>query len=172
MDLRSGSRVQVRQRPDSGVHQPAPAQPESVKRIQNRISRKQMALLCGILLLLIGGLVVFYILNDPMKEVKGNQYQAVFLTNGQVYFGKISHLSPETVRMHDIYYLQQSANVQSQNDKDQPGQSQLTLTKLGKELHGPEDIMHIERSQMLFWENIANDSQVAQSIKKEKSQNN
>lgn len=35
-----------------------------------------------------------------------SQYQAVFLTNGQVYFGKISHANSQYVNLTDIYYLQ------------------------------------------------------------------
>lgn len=74
--------------------------------------------------------------------------------------------------MRDIYYLQQSANVQSGQDdkKEQAAQNQLTLTKLGKELHAPEDEMFIQRSQILFWENVKNDSQVVKTIEQEKTQ--
>src|SRR3989344_4528142 len=40
------------------------------------------------------------------KLVKADQYQAVFLTNGQVYFGKLSDVNSAYVSLQDIYYLQ------------------------------------------------------------------
>ncbi len=102
-------------------------------------------------------------------SVSQDKYQALFLTNGQVYFGKVISMNSETVTLRDIYYLQQ--NVQSGTDaKNTAQQSQLQLTKLGGELHGPEDVMYIERSQVLFWENLKNDSQVVKKIQEAKSQ--
>ena len=94
-------------------------------------------------------------------SVSSGKYQALFLTNGQVYFGKIIGMTADTVTMKDIYYLQQG--VQNQEKKED--------TKLGKELHGPEDVMYVERSQVLFWENLKDDSQVVKNIKLEKEQN-
>ena len=96
-------------------------------------------------------------------SVKGKQYQAVFLTNGQVYFGKVSHTDSSYVKLTDIYYLQVQQQVQpkDQNSSQQP---QVSLAKLGGELHGPEDVMYISRQQVLFWENLKNDGKVAKAI--------
>src|ERR1035437_84052 len=46
------------------------------------------------------------------SSVKGKQFQAVFLTNGQVYFGKVSHVDNSYVKITDIYYLQVQQTVQ------------------------------------------------------------
>ena len=103
--------------------------------------------------------------------VKGGQYQAVFLTNGQVYFGKVSNVNGDYVELSDIYYLQVQQSVQPEA-KDKTDQSQVSLAKLGSELHGPEDAMHISRQQVLFWENLKNDGKVVQAINSYKQQNN
>ena len=102
--------------------------------------------------------------------VKGGQYQAVFLTNGQVYFGKVSDVNGDYVKLSDIYYLQVQQSVQPE-DKNKTDQSQVSLAKLGSELHGPEDSMHISRQQVLFWENLKNDGKVVQAINSYKGQN-
>ena len=102
-------------------------------------------------------------------SVSSGKYQALFLTNAQVYFGKSNGMTADTVTRKDIYYLQQG--VQNQEKKDEASNTQLQLTKLGKELHGPEDMMYVERSQVLFWENLKDDSQVVKNIKLEKEQN-
>lgn len=98
-------------------------------------------------------------------------YQAVFLTNGQVYFGKISNKNEDWMTMKDIYYLQViQPPLQGQQQADQAqaqaqAQPQISLVKLGNELHGPVDEMHITRSQVLFYEDLKEDSQVIKAIK-------
>lgn len=97
-----------------------------------------------------------------------NQYQAVFLTNGQVYFGKLADNGGNYVKLNDIYYLQTQEKVQPKDSKDTSNQSNLSLIKLGKELHAPSDEMNISRQQVLFWENIQEDGKVGQAIKEYK----
>lgn len=110
--------------------------------------------------------------NGATTAVKKDQYQAVFLTNGQVYFGKVSASSGDYISLSDIYYLQVDQSVQpSTENKDTESQNATTdpnsnvqLVKLGNELHGPEDQMQISSKQVLFWENLKNDGKVAQAI--------
>ncbi len=99
--------------------------------------------------------------------VDANKYQAVFLNNGQVYFGKLSKLNGEYLQLKDIYYLQTQTSTES--DADNPQQttsdsSNVQLIKLGNEVHGPEDEMIISRDQVLFFENLKSDGKVAQTI--------
>jgi hypothetical protein len=104
------------------------------------------------------------------SAVKDKQYQAVFLTNGQVYFGKVSRVTGDYIKLASVYYLQVQQTVQP-TDKakttstDSSAQQQVSLAKLGGELHGPEDAMYINRSQVLFWENLKNDGKVVKAIK-------
>ena len=101
------------------------------------------------------------------REVKRKQYQALFLTNGQVYFGKLSQVDGDYVKIKDIYYLQVQQQVQPEENKNE--QPQVSLAKLGGELHGPEDTMFVSRDQVLFWENLKEDGKVAAAIKDHKS---
>lgn len=94
-------------------------------------------------------------------------YQAVFLSNNQVYFGKLEQNSRSQFVMKDVYYLQVQQPVQPQKDDaatQQPSQ-QASLSKLGNEVHGPEDTMYINGEHVLFWENLKDDSKVVQAIK-------
>lgn len=103
--------------------------------------------------------------------VDSNKYQAVFLQNGQVYFGRLSNINNEYVQLKDIYYLQVKQQVQPNQQtgtqQDQTAQQEISLAKLGNELHGPEDLMYISRDQIVFWENLKDDgsSQVVEAIK-------
>ncbi len=88
-------------------------------------------------------------------------WQAVFLSNGQVYFGHVVSTTPTTVVLQDIYYLQASGPLQAGAEQQQ---KDLALVKLGAELHGPTDEMRINREQVLFVEDLKDDSKVVSAI--------
>jgi hypothetical protein len=120
--------------------------------------------------------VVGYIFRDKFftnpVAVSNANFQAVFLTNGQVYFGKLTDNGGHYVTLKNIYYLQVTPVLQT-GTEGQPGagqqqqqqQQQLSLVKLGNELHGPMDEMHINRDQILFIEDLKEDGRVVQAIK-------
>lgn len=95
----------------------------------------------------------------------GNKYQAVFLDNNQVYFGKLSDDTAQYAILRDIYYLRLTQPLQP----PAPGQANLlpdvNLIKLGTELHGPEDEMRINRDHILFVEDLQEDGTVVKAIK-------
>ncbi|MDO8715769.1 MAG: hypothetical protein Q7J73_03055 [Dehalococcoidales bacterium] len=91
-----------------------------------------------------------------------NKYQAVFLSNNQVYFGKLYNAGSDYPVLRDIYYLQVTQVLQPKDPKS-PAQ-QINLVKLGGELHGPEDEMRINKGQILFVEDLKSDSQVVAAI--------
>ena len=131
-----------------------------------------VTILIVVIVVIIGwyGLAKFGIINsnssDNIAFVSGD-WQAIFLTNGQVYFGKVKGTSDKTLTLADIYYLQVvNAPLQTtqQAQTQQQQQQQLTLVKLGNELHGPSDSMIINRDQILLTEKLKNDSKVVQAI--------
>lgn len=97
-----------------------------------------------------------------LPGLPSGKYQAVFLTNNQVYFGKLSNLRSDYPTLNEIYYLRVTQTLQPR-DPNTPAQ-QLQLVKLGNELHGPEDEMKINKSQILFVESLKADSQVVKAI--------
>jgi hypothetical protein len=136
-------------------------------------------LLIIIVVLVLLGAAGFVAKKALKKQSVDSEYQAVFLTNGQVYFGKLD-FSRGWVVLKDIYYLQINEDLQpassgnsntSTNTTTPPQQNQkIQLVKLGSELHGPKDEMFIAKDKILFWENMKDDSKVLQSIKQFKSQ--
>ncbi len=112
------------------------------------------------------GMAIFNDTEGEVDLVKTDQYQAVFLSDGQIYFGKITDVKNEYLVLEDIYYLQVEQQVQPDRDDSSEEQSQprVSLAKLGNELHGPEDQMFISRLQVLFWENLKGDGQVSTAI--------
>ncbi len=91
-------------------------------------------------------------------SVPASEWQAVFLTNNEVYFGKLVNYDGSYVTLSDVYYLRTASDLEGS------GASSLNLIKLGGELHGPEDVMYIPKGNVLFWENMKNTSQVVETI--------
>ena len=142
----------------------------------HRHPRRFRWLLGGVLVLAIAvivcGLAAKILWKIGERVIEKGAYQAVFLTNGQVYFGKLNieeHHRSSWVELTDIYYLQVTQNLQQPATSDNSQQPQINLVKLGSELHGPQDKMFIEQDKILFWENLKDDSKVVAAIKEEKS---
>lgn len=98
------------------------------------------------------------------KYVNNDKLQAVFLNGGQVYFGHISDLNSKYLTLNNIYYLRVNQQVQPEQQNAQPNPNDISLVKLGCELHGPEDSMVINREQVIFWENLKTDGQVTKAV--------
>jgi len=94
-------------------------------------------------------------------EIDPAAYQALFLTGGQVYFGKASAVGDHYL-LSDVFYLATS-------DGTQAGQAPGQLIKRGRELHGPREPMIIPNSSVLFLENLRDDGDVATAIRKFKA---
>ena len=114
--------------------------------------------------LTLAGLLIFQIINvfllsSDFPNVQEDAWQAVFLSNNQVYFGHLEELNKGYVALTDIYYLQ--ANQLLQQGAAAPD---LSLVKLGSELHGPQDLMYIPKENIIFWENLGGNSQIVQAI--------
>ena len=110
---------------------------------------------------------------NTYAAVNSSKYQAVFLNNNMVYFGKMTQVNDQYIKMTDVFYLQVAGQQTDQKAQtQQQGQNQqLSLTKLGGELHGPEDAMYINKKEILFWENLKADGKVTQAIKDYRSKN-
>ena len=119
----------------------------------------------ALIVLLIAGMLVKRSFFSSEAAIDGGKFQALFLTNGQVYFGHLSNIDGDYAKLTNIYYLQVQQQVQPADKNNSNSQPQVSLTKLGSELHGPEDSMHVARSQILFWENLKDDGKVVQAIK-------
>lgn len=103
--------------------------------------------------------------------VDRSQYQAVFLNNGQVYFGNVTSIDNNYVRLVNIFYLTQTSSTGTDATKASTS-SDYSLVKLGcQQIHYPYDQMIINRTQVTFWENLNKDGKVVQSIKTFQKQN-
>lgn len=81
-------------------------------------------------------------------------YSAVYLTTGDIYFGKLSWFpSPH---LTDAWVLQRSQNAQ--------GQTQLGVAPFASSFWKPVNEIDLNPQQIVFWTRLRNDSQLAQAI--------
>lgn len=122
--------------------------------------------------------LALWFVNSKVFVRKSSGYQAVFLSNGQVYFGHTqANLSGQYVKLSDVYYLQINESDQltgtdttdTTTDSADTTQSEFALIKLGNEIHGPHDSMLINRDHILFIEDLRADSDLVTSIKNYKA---
>lgn len=108
------------------------------------------------------------------KHERSAHYQAVFLTNGQVYFGKITRTTNKEIILDNVYYLQSNEDLQQENAEQKASTANtntattFSLVKLGGEIHGPLDRMYITRSNVLFTEDLQENSRVVQTIQSQR----
>jgi hypothetical protein len=123
-----------------------------------------------ILVFLLAGWLVYR--SSMASTIDSGQYQALFFTNGQVYFGKLQNLNSGYFKLTDIFYLQAQTQDGSKNPQQTTNQqsSDVQLVKLGSEIHGPDDEMIVNKDQVLFFENLKKDGKVSDSINKYNSQ--
>ena len=114
----------------------------------------------------IGYLIVAYENHkNTLSDDMASAYSAVFLSTGQVYFGRIEMIDPNFLVLSSVYSVQTA--VAGQNTSSSPS---ISLSKLTEQLHGPTDRMYIHLSSVTFYEHLRPDSKVVQSIESHQGQ--
>ena len=173
MDLRQQQRSRTAVRP--AATRPAVAQNQS----QLPVSLPERREIPRFWWFILGGLIALATLAYIAVSVFGigspidrSKYQAVFLTNGQVFFGKLSGWGSTRPILNDVYYFQATGNTDAKQDEQaeaiSPTNGTQTLIKLGDEVHRPVDKLILNSDAILFVENIEDDGQVMEAIKKNK----
>ncbi len=94
--------------------------------------------------------IVLVIINTG---VKANQYQLVKLTTGEIFFGKLQNTSGDYLVLENAYFIQDS--------KDQ---TDTTILSRKGTVAKSESPMRIKADKVVYWENLAKDSKITQSI--------
>ncbi len=154
---------------EQAAHRAAAATPHTVtakKQPKQKKSFKWVIIAVVALGLVVGGWVAWQKLASADGGIESSKYQAVFLTDGQIYYGKLTVLNDRQYKLTNVFYiLSQNENKTANADGDTAEtQNNAQLIKMGNELHGPEDAMMINRDHVLFYENLKPDGKVTQTI--------
>ena len=90
------------------------------------------------------------------------QLSAVFLLDGQAYFGHLEDVPwSGTITLRDVYYFEDASKVAAELP--------IALVKRGGELHQPVDVIRIRRDKVLVVERVSLESSVGQAIAAQRS---
>jgi hypothetical protein len=90
---------------------------------------------------------------DKAKIALATEYQAVFLDNGQAFFGKLENADSDYPVLKDVFYIQRLVNKDTNEVKN-------SLIKRGSEWHGP-DQMYINSKHIVLIEPVNPNSRVS-----------
>ncbi len=144
---------------------PRPHRRQPLSTAKKRSWKKPVLIVATILLVIGLGWLIVKLFGGSVDGIDTNRYQAVFLSNNtlasNVYFGKLERMSDGYYRLTHVYYLQQT------KADDQNKDAGVTLTKMTTQIHGPEDALVLPREQVLYYQNMRDDSKVVQAIKQD-----
>ena len=105
----------------------------------------------------------------PGITPRTDRYQAVFLDNGQVFFGKLQNTNGTYLKLENAYYTKkQDIPADATPEQKAAVENNVSLVKVGDEVYGPEGEMAIRSEQVLFWQDLATESKVAKAIEADK----
>lgn len=139
----------------------------NLKKSQKKFILTLAGVLVAVLVVVLSGWYLYR--SSTAATIDGNKYQAVFFTNGQVYFGKLNQVNANYFKLTDVFYIQAQESESTPNESENPQETSndstdIRLIKLGSEVHGPDDEMIISKEQILFFENLKKDGRVSDSI--------
>jgi len=141
------------------------ANKNQIKKSPSRLYFLVLVVLIVLVIALTAMLIIVQTGEKNNTERYQDRWQAVFLENGQVYFGQIIAEKENELVLKNIYYYPENFLNYLQGGEERQ-LSDLSIIKLGTELHGPEDQMIINRSFVMFVENLKENSKILQTIKK------
>lgn len=124
-----------------------------------RFYRKSGASILTAIVVVLGALVAVYFLLPQGERINNNGYQVVYMTTGQAYFGKLKNTGGSYLVLDTPYTAQ---DVKPEGEESI--QTSTTLVKVSQQQYGPEEAMSLKSDQVLFWQNLRDDSKVAQAI--------
>jgi hypothetical protein len=129
-------------------------------------------IILAVLVLGVIGWAIWSNSKNASTGIDSSKYQAVFMSNGQIYFGKLSDFNDASFKITSIYYPQAQTTDETDTKKTdvQSSQSNIQLFRVTDGVHGPEDQMIITKSQILYYENLKSDSKVTQLIEQNQKQ--
>jgi hypothetical protein len=130
-------------------------------------SRKRWLLpvVVAVVVLLVLGAVAWHMAKDNGGAPRGDRYQAVFLDNGQVFFGKLKNTHGDYLTLESAYYTRkQDVPDDATEEQKAAVNNNVSLARVGDEVYGPESTLRIKAEQVLFWQDLKSDSKVAKAI--------
>ena len=122
----------------------------------------------GVIILVLGVVVAGFYFADKkgllnLKQ-EGSETSAIFLTNGQVYLGKILRKNGSYVILKDVYYLQTSKQEEGATEGTGTSKISMKPIALTETVLGTTSKIEISRENVLYIQKLREDSKILQVI--------
>lgn len=124
-----------------------------------------------VVLLAVAGWLFWQNQQGVAAAIDSEKYQAVFLSNGQVYFGKLAIVNGEYMELTNVYYLERQITTNATTGAETESSAEQSVTdnnfqllKYSDVLYGSEDAMIISKDDIIRFENLRTDGVVAKAI--------
>ncbi len=136
---------------------------------QSAVKRYRRVALGSVLVLamLVAAFLAWHAFANPAQQIMTDRYQAVFLDDGKVFFGKLKNTHGTYLTLEDVYYTQNQSATPGESGQNTTS-NRVNIVKVGEEVYGPENGMAIRADQVSFWQNLTVDSQIAKAIESQK----
>ncbi len=124
--------------------------------------RRSGKLIYAALIIAVAILINAWWVTHPRAVSFDQTYQAVQLSNNNIFFGKLEGYGTDNPVLKEVYYVETVVDPQTKQQKN-------VLAKRGKEWHQP-DKMYINPKQIVIVEPVGPNSRVAELIKELKLQ--
>ncbi len=180
-DKRAVPRAEPVRRQPELQRQPVPVEPSPpvLQKASPAPKRSKKPIWASIIVViaLVLGLAGWYFwnqMNGATATVDSDKYQAVSMSDGQIYFGKLSFVDKEYAKLTDAYYLQAEVGEVAGAEEAEVAQQangNVRLIKLSNKIYGPEDGIIISKSHIISYENLSPGGQVADWLEENSSAN-
>src|SRR3989344_724053 len=108
----------------------------------------------AVLVLIALGIWLGSVISGGSNKAVASPYSAVYLSNGDMYFGVLSWVP--NPHLSNVWVLQKQT--------DQNNQQQLGIIKFDKAFWSPVDEIELNSKQIVWWSRLRNDSQLVRAI--------
>lgn len=150
-----------------------------VEKPAKRSGKRGLTVVASVVILALLGLVGWLLWSSGQGTAAGvdsSKYQMVKLSDGQTYYGKLSSLDKDYMKLSDVFYLENEANsaVESEEtatEEQDASQNKYKLLKFTGIYFGPEDEMTIAREQIINYVNLDPKGKIVEIINQYKASN-
>lgn len=107
-------------------------------------------------------------LNLNKTATNNQEFKAIALDNGQVYYAQIAKETDDMIYLTEVYYIQSEQRTVPAEEEGAEDQtvSVPVLVKRGQELHKPTGYLELNRDRVVGVETIGTDSEIYQEIQR------
>ena len=165
MDTKSNKRMRPMGQSIDGIAAHNTAKSMTTKQPKTKWQRRFVIGGAILLVLAVAGFAAWHAITNPAQVIRTDRYQVVYLVDDKVFFGKLQNTHGDFLTLENPYFTESAAPSTNDKTEVQPTNGNINLVKVSDRVYGPEESMAIRTDQVLFWQNLTTDSEIANAIK-------